>query len=264
MLSLMSPVASMRLLDDMMTDALMHDELLSDALRRSPPSCHVTSTASRVTEAANKITVSITAPGVAPADLTIEAIDGSCISVRGRTDDEARSYVVNYTVQLPADADATNASAEAADGLITVSMPKKATIEPAHITVHATSQAIPDAEEAVGETDKDRDKKMPYTLTIAAVGIAASELTLSVKPAGVGGCCVLRVAGSGTKTGARIDRHYQLPKDADADNIQASHVDGLLTLLIPQKAAPEPTIIAVNGVPASASVAIMADDEAIV
>lgn len=262
MLALMSPFAPMRLLDNVMADALMHDDLLSDALRRGEPNVRLMSTAPRITDAADKMTISITAPGVSPADLTIEALDGPRIKVRGHTKVEAHSHVVDYTVQLPADADAANASAEAADGLITVSVPKKAAPEPARLPVHTISQPMPDAEQG---GDADQDKQPPYSLTVAAAGIAASDLTLSVEAANnIGGGSVLKVAGSSTKTGAYLDRLYRLPKDAETEKAHASHVDGLLTVLIPRKAAHEPTLIVVNGMPASASVAMEANEAVMV
>jgi len=250
MLTMMSPLAPMRILDDMMiTDALMRGGFLTSA-----PHCYLTSTAPHITEVADKITVSITAPGVAPADLTIEAIDDSRLSVRGRTEAEAHSHVVNYTVQLPAHADAANASAEAADGLITVSVPKKTAMAP---TVIAISAATSQDDDDKGDDKDSDDAPSPYTLTVAAAGIAASDLTLSVEAAGVGGGSVLKVAGSSARTGSLVDRHYRLAKDADAEKARASHVDGLLTVLIPRRAAPEKTVIAVN---AATSVAMKAEE----
>ena len=54
-------------------------------------------------------------------------------------------------------------------------------------------------------------------------------------------------SGKTERTGARVERAYTLPRDADAEHVSASHVDGILTLIIPRKCASvHKTHIAVN------------------
>ncbi len=59
---------------------------------------------------------------------------------------------------------------------------------------------------------------------------------------------VLVVTGATAKTGASIDRRYRLPRDADVEKATAAHVDGVLTITLPKKAAPKPKSIAIAGI----------------
>merc|ERR1719408_898663 len=53
--------------------------------------------------------MTVSAPGVAAEDLTIEAVDGR-LTIRGETSTTAHTHFANYSVALPPDADADSAS----------------------------------------------------------------------------------------------------------------------------------------------------------
>ena len=84
------------------------------------------------------------------------------------------------------------------------------------------------------------DEDESYTFTLVAAGFAAADLVLSVD----GG--LIKVKGQSARTGARLERHVQLPRDADATAAHASHVDGILTVSVPKKDAAEPRRVPVN------------------
>merc|ERR1712227_1124352 len=182
----------------------------------------------------DKYVVSIAAPGVAPADLTIEVVEGPRLAVRGRTVTNAHTHFVNYTVALAPDADGSNATAESADGVITVTVPKRP------LAVKMIPVGTADADTTPDESDDDA---APYAFTVVAAGFAAAEIEISAE----GG--VLKVRGESKRTGAQIARSFRLPRDANPNDARATHIDGILTVTVPKKPPPEPRRIAVGPVP---------------
>merc|ERR1719408_702020 len=189
------------MMDDAMDDAFM---MPGGALLNAIPGCRLSRAQPRVEKTDDKYVVSIAAPGVKPADLTIEAHNDPCrLVVKGRTVTDAHTHFVDYTVGLAPDADAESATADCADGMVTVSVPKMATPEPARLTVStANVDAAPDA---------------GYKLTVAAPGVAADDLELSIDHEGV-----LLVKGSTARTRCQVMRRYVLPRDADGDKAHCS------------------------------------------
>jgi len=195
-------------------------------------------------EEAKEYTVQIAAPGVKAEDLTIEAHgDGPRrLTVRGETVAQAHTHFVNYTVALPEDADPEGATAESADGLVVIRVPKASKAAPARISIALSDpEASQKAKEDEDDDDEEEASTRPYTLTIGAAGIAKADLELSAEAG------VLSVRGATARTGASLDRCFRLPRDADLEKATATHVDGLLTVRVPKKAAPVPLRIAVGG-----------------
>ena len=214
MLSIMSPLAPMRMFDAVMAD------VLSDA-----HCARIAHEAPHLSEHDDKYVVHVEAPGVAAADLMVETRSGK-MSIRGETNSAGHRRFVNYSIALPQDADADHAHAEHADGLITVTVPKKE----AKATLIAVSAA--DAERT-DEEEEDASESRPYKLTLVAAGVAPADLALHVEHG------VLEVKGETKRTGACLNRSFRLPRDADTANARAEHIDGILTVTIPKKLAVE-------------------------
>jgi len=125
------------------------------------------------------------------------------------------------------------------DGLLTITIPKKAAAEP---TVLAVNASMDEEEEKAADASSSSDAPH-YTLSLSAPGISASELLVLAN----GDEGVLKVSGESRRTGARLSKSVRLPRDADATHASVSHVDGLLTITIPKKAASEPRTLTVTG-----------------
>merc|ERR1719284_1870687 len=193
-------------------DALMHDVLSAPA----PPAAHA-----RVSSTDGTHTVSLVAPGLAPSDVIIEAHPDGRLTIRGENKNKRK---IDWSIAMPQDAEVDEASAEVADGLITVSM-KRTKASTVQIGVNTA---------AGHEEDEEADDS--YTLTIVAAGLA-----LSIEDG------VLTVKGQSARTASRLEKHVRLPRDAEASGAHASHVNGILTVSVPKKAAAaEPRRIPVN------------------
>jgi len=229
MLSMLHPLSPVSIEDAMLSMLQPRLALDDDA------TCRLTTSAPIVVEAPNgkNYSVSISAPGVAPHDLEVEVMDGR-LSVRGSTSTAAHTHFVNYTVALPADADPEEAAAEGADGIITITVPKKAKTKATRVEVSADEEPLDD------ETEGEPTEKRPYKLTVVAAGIAAADLDIRAERG------VLTVRGESKRTGARVTRRFNLPRDADAHAATAVHRDGVLTLTVPKTAAAEPRRVVVG------------------
>lgn len=225
MLSITSPLApfGMSPFDSLMADVLTADDLMAQALVAPCAQRACAGAPPRLSATDDKYLVSLAVPGIKASDLEIEAIDGR-LTVTGRTGARA----VEYSFALPHDADANAAEAESIDGILTVTVPKKAA-EPIHIAVSDTIDG-----------DEIDDEPQPYKLSVVAAGLAAADIKLAFDDG------ELIVRGETARTGARLCRGYRLPQDADVKRAHAAAVDGILTVTVPKKVAAEPMRIAVN------------------
>jgi len=217
---------------------LAHDAMQINAL----PGCRLTTEQPTLTAHDDHYTLALRAPGVAPCDLTIEVNDGKLV-VKGETHKARHTHFVNYAVALPTDADSDSATATSADGLLTVTVPKRAPAAPVSIAVSADAD-MADADE---DDEEAEDKPRPYTLTIAAAGLAPTDVSIALNADGL-----LEVTGETARTGAKLSRRFRLPRDADVSTATASHIDGLLCIVLPKKAAPEPKKVEVKTTAAAA------------
>jgi len=208
------PLAPMRMHPVDMLDALTQDTLAHH--RPLAPNPRL-----RTTEDEHIITV--TAPGIAASDVTIEVEEG-----RLRIAGTNKRKRIECTLALPRDVDLDGATAGAEDGLITVSF-KKRKRTTTHVAIEASEPPTIDGD------DDDA-----YTLTLVAAGFAAADLKLSVEDH------TLTVSGESKRTGARLERSARLPRDADVDGMVAAHVDGILTVRAPTKPTAKPRHISVN------------------
>jgi len=203
------------------------------------PGCRLSCAQPTVSESNDhtEYSVTIAAPGVRADDLTIEAHEHPCrITVHGKTVTDAHTHFVDYTVALPEDADPKQSAAESADGLVIVRVPKATKAAPTRIAV-----ALSESTHAQPDHNEVEVSARPYTLTVAAAGIAGADLELSAEAG------VLEVRGETARTGASLDRRFRLPRDADIEKATATHVDGLLTVIMPKKAAAVPQRVAIGG-----------------
>jgi len=221
-------------------DAIMHDMIPFSRLSTEQP---------RITQDDTRYTIVITAPGVSAADVKVTALE-SRIHVKGATADGTNTHVVYYTLTLGEDADTENASASCADGLVTVTVPKKerevATVVAIGVSTDAAMETT-DCEcgdECPCDDEKRcegmNEEKKPYTLTVVAAGLAAADLQLSAEGR------VLSIKGETARTGAKLRRVFHLPRDATLERATATHVDGILTVSVPRKATAQPKAIAVE------------------
>ena len=242
MLSMLSPLTPFDLLDAAMSEVRMPANPL--------PGCRFDTTQPRLQDTPTSYALHVNAPGVQPSDLVINAIDGR-LTVKGETSSAQHTHFVNYTVALPHDVDVDAASATSADGLVVVTLPKRAAVEPARIAVsnvaeeeeerELNGEAIEDDDDEARSTLSDKERR-PYKITLVAAGLAPADALVHVEEH----TGVLTVRGTTKRTGARIARRFAMPRDADLTCARASHVDGILTITVPKKAKPAPTLIAVN------------------
>jgi len=174
-------------------------------------------------ESDSEYSLVISAPGVRAQDINV-TIDDGMLKAAGKTG----QHTTFTSCVLPRDADAETVSASCVDGLLMVTIAKRAPAEPTTIAVHTTPQ-----EEGSSSSEPH------YTISLAAAGLAAADLNIQVDENGV-----LTVRGETTRTGARVDRSYRLPADAQGELTHATHVDGVTRLIVP-KAAPVKTVIPV-------------------
>jgi len=223
------------------------DAMMTDAVRISAlPGCRIDATSPQLQEHDTRYTLNVVAPGVSASDLVVECIDGR-LTVKGET----RNTHFVCTVAMPRDADADAATATCAQGLLTVELPKKAEAEPARIAVSTDAEMAEEVEQG------DAASTRPYQLTLVAAGLAASDVEVVAEERGV-----LRVKGETARTGAKLARSFQLPRDADAQRATATHVDGILTITVPKKSAAAKRLLLPVGVPSSAADAPAAVKEA--
>ena len=118
------------------------------------------------------------------------------------------------------------------DGLLTVTIPRKAEAAPRRIEVNA---------EVMEEEQDDEHAPAPYTLTLAAPGLSAADLEVTADEES------LQVKGETERTGVRVaPKRFELPRDADAERATATHVDGLLEITIPKKSPAEAKMLVVS------------------
>jgi len=239
----------------MMTDSLAHDVLaraMMHDLVPSPGLAFAARDAPRLVDQDTHYALSLSAPGVSARDLSV-SVTGNVLKIVGESKSHRHSHVVNWQTTIPKNADADAATAETVDGVVHILIPKKA----AEAIKQATTRAI--AVSAEPEETPSDDEDDAYTLTLPAPGIAASDLSIHFEAG------LLKVSGESKRTGARVERVFRAPRDADVvnGNVAASHVDGMLTIVLPKKPAPVTKIIAVNQ-PAGAALeqqAAAADEE---
>ena len=171
-----------------------------------------------IKEQASSYTITCFAPGVKRSDIAI-TLDGGqpTLRVKGHTvaQDEAHTHVVDWSVSLPRDVDIDQATASHRDGIIEVELRKKALPGPSQVEVG---------------TMANEHSQPHYNITVAAPGVCASDITVTVDESTA--TCI----GATARTGSSIDRRFRLPFDADTTLASATHIDGMLTLTIPKKA----------------------------
>jgi len=90
-----------------------------------------------------------------------------------------------------------------------------------------------------------------YRVRLEVPGVRTEDLHVAVR----GG--ELTVSGKSERAGYayRIDRRFDLPRDADADAAAASHLDGVLTISVPKLAPPEAKRLTIEPAAAAAAAA---------
>lgn len=130
------------------------------------------------------------APGVAPSDISIEVTE-RVMSIKGETRTAAHTHFVNFSITLPDDADADAAVATSADGVLTVTLPKKAK-EEARIAVSTE----PAAEEAAAPIEGYYKVAFGPRVLIRASPAIDGEIVGAVhKGAVVAGTPLVKLAG---------------------------------------------------------------------
>lgn len=236
------------MLSTMLNDFIMPnplDVMMSDVLRSSPcrrtSNAHFNSRAPVVEDKDDHFAVVMPAPGVKAEDLKVSFKDDA-LTIVGETTTATGSHThfINWTMRFPATVDSEAIKASHVDGLLQVKLPKIEKNEAVE-----TKQIIAADSEATPTDDAPR-----YNVTIPAAGVAKSDLSITVEAG------VLKVSGETKRTGVRlVSRTFRLPRDADMDDVRASHVDGLLTVSVKKRAPPEAKQIEIRN---------EADDEAAV
>jgi len=209
------------------------DMLLNDLLRAPMRASRNDKPLLVANEDKRTFTLTMNAPGVRAEDLSV-SVQGDKMTIHGESKAATHTHVVDWKASLPDDADAQQSRVSHVDGVITITIPRKEAAEPMRIEVSTESIAH--------EQKSDTAASQPdnYTLTLSAPGISASDLELVAQDG------MLRVSGASTRTGARVDERFRLPRDADIMAACASHIDGLLTMCVPKKPAAEAKMLAIN------------------
>jgi len=144
-------------------------------------------------------------------------------------------FSMERQLTLP-NAEASSASAEYQDGVLTITLKKAPPVEAVSIAVRSTP-----ATDAEDDEPKDDEAAKPYTLNLAAPGVKASDIHVEVSQG------ELSIRGeTGARGGTyRVNRKFTLPRDANATKAIATHIDGLLTIELPVQ-APAVTAIKIS------------------
>lgn len=227
MLSMLSPMP--RPVLHAFIDAAMTDTIR----RRKRTGCHLDRTPSSMLDNDTHYALTLEVPGVSHQDVVIEVKD-SRLTIKGETrTTKLTHFRVNCSVMLPTDADADKATATCVDGILNVQVPKKTDAAPSSITVSSDAETSDD-EASAG------DARPHYKITLVAAGLAASDVEATIDS-----CGALMISGETKRTGVKMARCFQLPRDADGENATASHVDGILTVTVPKRQKVEPTYVSV-------------------
>jgi len=179
--------------------------------------------------------VTVQAPGVKADDLSI-SFEHDVLTVTSATKTDRATVTFKQQAKLP-NANARTATATHKDGVLTITLQKQPLPETIHIAV---SDVLPPADEQPDLEDDEAPKT--YTLTLAAAGVKASDIRIEASQT--------MLTAHGKTSGARgtfsIHRAYRLPNDADLAAATASHVDGILSVVVPTKLAPEATQIKIS------------------
>lgn len=190
---------------------------------------HVTAS---VAEHPDSYVVTVQAPGIR-ADNLSTSFEDDILTVASSSESSHGTFSFKRQAKLP-NADALTATATHENGVLTVTLKKLAPPEPVRIAV----SSVTDTEDEAGEVEPK-----PYTLTIAAPGVKASDICIEALQA------TLSINGE-TSSGAHgsfgVHRAYKLPRDADATAATAATVDGILTITLPTKPVPGATAIKIS------------------
>jgi len=164
-------------------------------------------------EADDAYEYALAVPGVRPADLAVSAdADGALlVAAEGRSERRLR---------LPRDADAAAASATLEHGLLTLSVPRRAAVD---VPVAAADEPAEPADGA-------------YRVRLEVPGVRTEDLRVAVH----GGELAVTGVSARARHRYRVERRFDLPRDADAGAAAATHLDGVLTVSVPKLAPPAP------------------------
>lgn len=221
--------------DPLMQQAL--DALLSAPLLHSRRACGVVPSLARhiaahVAEDEDTYVMTVEAPGVSADELSISfERDVLTVSASAQTNG---TFSFKRQAKLP-NADAESATATHKDGVLTITLKKMA--PPSAVLISVSD--VPATE------DEGEESAKPYTLTIAAPGVKASDIRIEASQA------ALSIHGetSGAHGTFGVQRAYKLPYDADATAATATHVDGILSVTLPTRPTPDATAIQITTAP---------------
>lgn len=201
---------------------------LTDLTDREEEEVGRSSSGPQVVETIDGFTIESIFAGVRASDLKVSwQPHGGYLKVEGKRSNSARGFRADkhfsFQVPLPRSADVAKATVEHIDGVLTIQVPKRA-----FAPVFLTASADPPL------TDDEQSADERYQLTLSLPGLSARDLSISLHEDGE-----VKLSGETKRTGARVNRRYRVPRDADLDGAHASHVDGILTVAVPKKRARE-------------------------
>ena len=182
-------------------------------------------------------------PGVRPADLDVSVDAPNTLVIKAT----GARHRFERRLRLPRDADTEATSAALEHGLLTLSVARRPAVEVPVVAATEPMDAADDKEET------------GYQLRLEVPGVRTADLGVVAQ----GG--QMHVKGKTTRGGLnyRVDRRFELPRDADADAASASHLDGVLTVSVPRLAPPVQKKLAIEPAaapPADAAAAAPAAD----
>jgi HSP20 family molecular chaperone IbpA len=190
------------------------DEPLQDTLGSVLPSLQ--SSPARVSpevrEDSDAFTATLAAPGENDRTVSVRQAGSNAVHVRAGS-------TLNRKVHFPASADLSSDSvtARCVDGLLTISVPKKASTISGPVDLPVNS-SLPE------HTD----------LSVNMPGFAPSEVQVTIEPDELTDRFVLHVRGQ-SRRGGRINRSYTVPTDAEISHAEAGVQDGILGIRLPRQ-----------------------------
>mmetsp|Transcript_6474 Transcript_6474/g.19647 ORF Transcript_6474/g.19647 Transcript_6474/m.19647 type:complete len:295 (+) Transcript_6474:111-995(+) len=167
------------------------------------------------TETDDAYVISVVLPGVERQDMQVKRI-GEKLTVNAAASGAGESCAFEETFSVPEDANLHDVKAETSNGVLRVTVPKKAAELPRAIEVAAVME---------------RDKES-YELVYHVPGAGAEQVSVEVT-----GNELKVAAEAGERAFFRgFERTYTIPQDADANRIRAFCADGVAVVRIPKLA----------------------------
>lgn len=173
-----------------------------------------------VTEQDDSWTIFMDMPGVKTDNIEIEEDQGNLkVLAKRKTDDKVTATYQQVFALDPVTADASNISTELADGVLTITIPKKP--KPAPVTVEVIAGDAPEEAE---------DPSTEFRYSVELPGVKASGVKIEFRD----GTMYLEAERKKGRFASSVQRMFTVGHSVDMQNAKAYLIDGILTLVAPR------------------------------